>query len=117
MTKEKLIEIDAKIDNNDYPTTIGGVENEGFESWSYFDPFEIDGIRVSQEEKQFGGMDQGSEYWIVLKVEEGQEISYWKIPGWYQSHHGSEIEFENIFEVKPKEKMVTVWVDAETGEE
>ncbi len=108
MTAQKLIELNEKIDED----TI-----EGFYSWDDFQPFEIDGVEISQAE-QFGGMDQGSEYWVVIKVKEkDQEATYWKIPGWYQSHHGSELEFENIFEVVSKEKLVRVWVDAATGQE
>lgn len=55
-----------------------------------------------------GGEGDGEEHWIVFTVNKGEEIvSYWKVPGWYQSYHGGELEWGNIFEVEPVEVTVT----------
>ncbi len=110
MTKEKLLEIDEHLEDQD-----------NFDGWAYFEytkeePLEVLGVQIWSED-QHGGMGQGDDFWQVIAVKDGEEVTYWKIPGWYQSHHGAEIEFYNIFEVKPKEKMITVWVSAKTGKE
>lgn len=63
---------------------------------------------ISQEE-QFGGEGEGEDYWIVFKAQKGEEVTYWKIPGWYSSSQGSEIEIDNTFEVEPREVMVRKW--------
>lgn len=63
-------------------------------------------------EEQYGGMDMGSEYWIVFSVTnlaDDNDVVYYMVPGWYQSHYGSELEWGNIFEVTRKEKVVMVW--------
>jgi hypothetical protein len=59
-------------------------------------------------------MDMGSEYWIVFSVTslaDPSDVVYYKVPGWYQSHCGAELEWYNVFEVKSVEKTVTVWED------
>ena len=64
---------------------------------------------ISTEKVHGGGEGDGEKHWIVLKVEDGERVSFWKIPGWYQSYSGAELEIGNIFEVFAKEISVTVW--------
>lgn len=58
-------------------------------------------------ETQYGGEDMGSEYYTVWKFTKGDETCYFKFNGWYQSYHGA--DFNEVFEVLPKEKTITVW--------
>jgi len=63
-------------------------------------------------EEQYGGEDMGSEYWIVFSVtslSDASDIVYYKVPGWYQSHYGSELEWDSIFEVESVKKTINVW--------
>ncbi len=70
--------------------------------------FSVDGhLFVCGE--QFGGEGQGDDYWIVFSVEKDGDKKFYKIPGWYSSNYGSELEAYNTFEVKAVEKTVTVW--------
>lgn len=60
-------------------------------------------------EAEYGGADKGSKYWVVLGVEENGVISFWKVPGWYSSYDGPELEPGNMFEVKEEEEVIKVW--------
>lgn len=77
----------------------------------YKEPVEIEGITIEAEEVFGGGEGDGEEYYIVFSARSGADEPkrYFKIPGWYQSYHGSELEIENTFEVVPGEKVVRVW--------
>lgn len=55
----------------------------------------------------YGGEEQGREYWWIWKFVRGEESCAIKFDGWYASHYGS--EFEEFFEVKPVTKNVIVW--------
>lgn len=73
--------------------------------------FEYEGHKFDHEE-QYGGMDMGSEYWIVFSVTnlaDTKDVTHYKVPGFYQSHYGSELEWDSLFEVKQQKKTVTVW--------
>lgn len=76
--------------------------------------FESSGHKFEHEER-YGGMDMGSEYWIVFSVTnlaDSSDVVYYKVPGWYQSHYGSELEWDSLFEVSRKEKTIMVWEEA-----
>jgi hypothetical protein len=53
--------------------------------------------------EQFGGEGQGDNYYSVYHFEDHDV--YIQFQGWYASHHGS--EYEEMFEVKPYEEVVT----------
>lgn len=63
--------------------------------------------------KRHGGREgDGEDHWLVYKLENATQAyqeTYWKVPGWYQSYHGGELEWSNTFQVKPTEKVITVW--------
>lgn len=59
--------------------------------------------------EQFGGEGLGSDYYVIFKMLFNNEETFWKIPGWYQSFQGSELEVYNTFQVVPKEKTITVF--------
>jgi hypothetical protein len=76
--------------------------------------FEYEAHKFDYEER-YGGMDMGSEYGIVFSVaslSDAKDVVYYKVPGWYQSHYGSELEWDGLFEVKQQKKTVTVWEEA-----
>jgi len=59
---------------------------------------------------QYGGSDQGSDYWFVFELTvDGESCGYYRVPGWYQSYYGHELDFNNVFKVKPVEKTITTW--------
>ena len=63
-------------------------------------------------ERHGGGEGDGEEHWLVYKLENATQAyqeTYWKVPGWYQSYHGAELEWSNTFQVKAVEKVITVW--------
>lgn len=60
--------------------------------------------------EQYGGCDMGSEYWLVFEVfVDAKSIGYYKVPGWYQSHYGCDLEYESAFKVKQIQKTISVW--------
>jgi len=62
------------------------------------------------EQKEGGYEGGGEEYWVVIKlVKNGETHSYWKIPGWYQSYDGGELEWSDTYRVYPYTKLVTDW--------
>lgn len=68
-----------------------------------------DGLVIEYQEHHGGGEGGGEEHWIVLKVTNGEEVTYWEVPGWYASHDGAYVEVENMFQVKPVEVVVNQW--------
>lgn len=56
----------------------------------------------------FGGEGQGDSYWMVLRLTQGDVERTFKMDGWYASHDGG--YYDGPFtEVKPVQKMITVW--------
>lgn len=47
---------------------------------------------------EYGGEDQGSDYYSIWEFSEKDETVILKFQGWYASHYGS--EFREVFEVK-----------------
>lgn len=78
---------------------------EGF-MWDYDDGWPLEDV-VFESVDSYGGEDQGSDFWSVFKFTRGDEECYIKFEGWYASHHGA--EFEQYYEVTPKQKTVTVY--------
>lgn len=57
---------------------------------------------------EYGGEEQGRDYWGVYKFTQGENSVYIKFSGWYASYVGSEYELWEF--VTPTEKIVTVYV-------
>jgi hypothetical protein len=55
----------------------------------------------------YGGEDQGSDYWSVYSFTDGMQVVFIKFDGWYASYEGS--TYEEFYEVKPVEKTITVF--------
>lgn len=70
--------------------------------------FVVDGYTFAFQE-DFGGEGQGDDYWVVFSVTKEDYSEFYKVPGWYASHHGGELEVENTYAVQPVEKVITVW--------
>lgn len=66
------------------------------------------GTVAADSVEHVGGMEQGSEYFCVVKFtnEEGK-LALLKFDGFYASHYGS--EFHDVFAVKPRETTVIVY--------
>lgn len=65
----------------------------------------------------YGGEGQGDDYWVVVKVTPGTVLGpdaelgaprYFKKPGYYASYSGGYLD-GNLIEVRPREKMITVY--------
>lgn len=56
---------------------------------------------------EYGGEDQGPEYWNVWKFTKGADEVLVKFYGYYASHYGS--EYQNFEIVKPVQKTITVY--------
>lgn len=70
---------------------------------------EVDGFRFRRID-EYGGEDQGNAYWFVMEVEFADQIKAFEISGYYASYDGG--YYEDIKEVKPQDKVITVWVTA-----
>lgn len=46
---------------------------------------------------------------VVFSLSKDGEKKYWKIPGWYSSEEGLNLEIFEIFEVKPEPVEVINW--------
>lgn len=59
----------------------------------------------------YGGEGKGDEYWMVLRLTQGDVVRTFKKEGYYASHYGHEwCDYGNDFsEVSPVEKTVIVW--------
>jgi hypothetical protein len=78
--------------------------------------YEHDGFKVGNYtfgyEEDFGGEGKGDDYWVVFSVaKEGETTRYYKVPGWYASHHGGDLEVSNTYEVTPTTKTINVWTE------
>lgn len=58
---------------------------------------------------QHGGMGEGDDYYVIFSVKQGDEKNFYKIPGWYASHQGRELEVSGTFQVAPKEVTIIQW--------
>jgi hypothetical protein len=61
---------------------------------------------------QHGGEGQGDQYWIVVRLTQGDVSRTFKKEGWYASHHGHEFDGFNsdtFSEVSQVQKTITVW--------
>ena len=55
----------------------------------------------------YGGEEQGSQYWSIYKFTKGDESVFVKFNGYYASYVGS--EFQEFMFVEPKQKTITVY--------
>lgn len=70
------------------------------------DDFKETGIGVAKVASH-GGEDEGSDYYSVYGFTKDDETVFIQFQGWYASYHGA--EFEEYFEVEPKETTITVY--------
>ncbi len=72
---------------------------------------DLPGIGFATHVDGFGGMDQGSTYYIIFSITDAAgETRIFKRDGWYASHDGGYLEGPTT-EVRAAEKTVTVWED------
>lgn len=58
--------------------------------------------------EDFGGMDMGSERYVVFSMTDETGTRYFRKDGFYQSHYGTDWDGE-FREVRPVEKTITVY--------
>lgn len=70
---------------------------------------DLPGIGWATILEDFGGEGQGDQYWFVFQVEaEDGSTRIFRRNGWYASYSGGDYDGPTV-EVKPVEKVVTVW--------
>lgn len=61
-------------------------------------------------DQEGGGEGEGEHWHSVIKVSEPfKNDRYFYIPGYYSSYDGTDIEWDEIYEVEPYEKKVIDW--------
>lgn len=71
----------------------------------------VPGLGVVEQVKEYGGMGQGDDLWVVFKVAEpgtGHE-RYFRVDGYYSSYEGCNWEDASLAEVTPRVKTVIVY--------
>lgn len=58
----------------------------------------------------YGGEEQGRDYWSVYSFTDGDNVVYVKFEGWYASYNGS--EYEDFYFVEPRQVQVTQFFKA-----
>lgn len=67
-----------------------------------------DGWKIDCIYRHGGDQGDGEEHYLIIKVtQHDANETYWKVPGWYQSYAGGELEFDDMFQVEPYQKTVT----------
>lgn len=90
--------------------------NEEISKWdsaedtAFKEALRVSGITVEHVDN-YGGEDQGSEYWSVYSFTKGTEVQYVKFNGWYQSYNGS--EYDEWYFAKPVPKSGFDFVKAD----
>lgn len=110
LTQEQIIEILEEEQKYTYTYSWSKnkeVEEGSDEGYTALDndnaTFTVDGYKFTTVD-HFGGSGKGDDYWVVFSIEkEGEETQFWKIPGWYTSGEGSELNYTEIFRVKPEQ--------------
>ena len=70
---------------------------------------EIDGVTIETVTRK-GGEDQGSEYYVVLKVTPNNEASFLVLcSGYYSSYEGVEWLYGDVYECEAYEKTITAY--------
>ncbi len=101
------IELNAKItDILNLDACIPEGMMEGYIPNSFKDAFSNEGISVHSVD-EYGGEDQGSDYWHVWKFIKDSETVYVKFYGFYASHYGTDYLGFKI--VTPQQKTITVY--------
>lgn len=103
MTFKEQLKTLLEREDEDYPTVA---ESFMWEEEHDKDLFQSEGITVEYVDN-YGGEDQGSDYWWVYSFTRDGETLLVRFQGWYQSFHGA--EYEEYRFVEPREKMVTVY--------
>lgn len=81
---------------------LGDVDDEG-------NSMEWNGWKIECVER-FGGYEgSGEEHYIILKFIKDFRDSHWKVPGYYASYNGAELEWDSAFQVTAKERTIIVW--------
>lgn len=106
--KEQLLEW---LKNDEKVVSVTNGDNFSLEEvvrWEYCVGEEAklpDGTLVKSIYIHGGGEGDGETYYIVFQA--GDIL--WRVDGFYQSHHGSELEYDTLREVQAKQKMITVY--------
>lgn len=59
--------------------------------------------------ESYGGEGQGDNCGIIFSVTSRDNVSYWKVPGFYSSDNGATYYWNQVHEVSKKLKTIEVW--------
>jgi hypothetical protein len=72
----------------------------------------IDGLSfiVRETHKGIASYEEDGDAWSILEVTDNAgQITYWKVPGSWNSYEGVSYDIDQISQVAPKEKVIIVW--------
>jgi hypothetical protein len=78
-------------------------------AYSWGKPEEHFGYTFGNEETHGGSEGDGEEYWVVFSAKKDGVKTYYKIPGYYASYDGGNLDWGYLFEVEPYEKTGLDW--------
>jgi hypothetical protein len=92
------------------------VDKDGYEatSWSDWDyeitEGELEGIGHVEVIENVGGEGEGDHRHLVFHLTAADgDCQYFKLDGYYSSYGGTEWDSSDIYEVRPKQKTITVY--------
>jgi hypothetical protein len=105
---ELLAEADNSIDRDFFNSEIENEPSKWDDEETVKFKEQLSEVKIRFEHvDNYGGEDQGSDYWSVYSFTDGMQVVFIKFDGWYASYDGS--TYEQFYEVKPVEKTITVF--------
>ena len=91
---------------------LGEDYDEILDKYSDGKPIDLgNGYQIVHKLTHGGSEGDGEEHWKILEAtKDGVLHSYWEVPGWYQSYNGAELNWDEMFQVEPKEQTVIVYL-------
>ena len=87
--------------DSDYSSRYPDVEHD-----SFLDALKVNNITFRHVEN-YGGEEQGKDYWSVYEFTNGTSKVFVKFDGWYASYNGS--EYEEFYFVEPVPTQIIVY--------
>jgi hypothetical protein len=88
------------------------VDVDGIESWhelKWGATAEIPGLGKVVRVDDYGGEGQGNDYWVAFSVTQGDVTRHFRMDGYYSSYGDGGVFENDLKEVWPKQKTITVW--------
>lgn len=90
-----------------------GYEVSSWHDWDYeITEAELEGIGHVKVIDNVGGEGEGDHRHLVFQLtptDGNEEVQYFKLDGYYSSYAGTEWDDSDLYEVRPKQKTITVY--------